>query len=70
VRRTLAGFLAVSTELANRAVSSICLAGWCDRSLACASFGFAPLSPSSTVGFRGIFTFSAALHGSNIDPAN
>jgi hypothetical protein len=54
VRRTLPGSLAVSTELANRAVSSICLAGLCDWSLACVSFGFDPLSSSSTVGFRGI----------------
>jgi hypothetical protein len=54
VRRTLPRFLAVSTELANRAVSSICLAGLCDWSLACISFGFDPLSSSPTVGFRGI----------------
>jgi hypothetical protein len=53
-RWTLPGSLAVSTELANRAVSSICLAGLCDWSLACVSFGFDPLSSSSTVGFRGI----------------
>jgi hypothetical protein len=54
VRRTLPGSLAVSTELANRAVSSICLAGLCGWSLDCISFGFDPLSSSSTVGFLGI----------------
>jgi hypothetical protein len=54
VRRTLPRSLAVSTELANRAVSSICLAGLCDWSLARMSFGFDPLSSSSTVGFRDI----------------
>jgi hypothetical protein len=56
VRRTLPRSLAISTELANRAVSSICLAGLCDWSLACISFGFGfdPLSSSSTVGFRDI----------------
>ena len=54
VRRTLPGSLAVSTELANRAVSSMCLAGLCDWPLACVSFGFDSSSPSSTVGFRDI----------------
>jgi hypothetical protein len=49
--------LAVSTELANRAVSSICLAGLCDWSSACISFGFDPLSSSLTVGFRDILVF-------------
>jgi hypothetical protein len=53
VRRTLAGFLAVSTELANRAVSSICLAGLSDWSLACVSLGFAPLSSSGGSTCRG-----------------
>jgi hypothetical protein len=40
VRRTLLGSLAVSTELANRAVSSMCLAGWCDWSWALGASGF------------------------------
>jgi hypothetical protein len=40
VRRTLLGSWAVSTELANRAVSSMCLAGLCDSSLTLGASGF------------------------------
>ena len=70
VPRTLPGSLAVSTELAKRAVSSICLAGLCDVSLVSISFGLDPLSASSTVGFRGILASPWPFSVSNIDLAN
>jgi hypothetical protein len=52
-RRILSGFLTVSTELANRAVSSMCFAGLCE-SPAGVGCAFDRSSSSSTGGFCGI----------------
>lgn len=55
---TFSGFLSVSTELAKRAVSSMCLAGLCDWSLI--AVGFEP----SSAGFRDMLI----LHGAKFKP--